>query len=246
MKKLTVIAAMALLSITTMTACGNKENKTKDNQTNITDQDSTNSNDNNTDNNVDDSNTNDNDTNADNLDDSYGGADPDLDSDYNQDKDTDDNTKDPEDNVDDNKVDDTNTDKEDNTDAENNNVSDGNANDEKNKDNQKDKDKGNNEQKELVETGKEPDFKLNKKGCFNGNYEGNDGCTYKFTKKGKLIITSDSETLKYEYTLSGDVLSMIAEDGSFGTSRQITLLEDGTYLLDDKMGTQVILTYIES
>ncbi len=34
--------------------------------------------------------------------------------------------------------------------------------------------------------------------------------------------------------------------GIFGTSRQITLLEDGTYLLDDKMGTQVILTYIES
>ena len=234
MKKLTVIAAMALLSITTMTACGNKDNQTKDNQTNITDQDSTNSNDNNTDNNVDDSNTDDNNTNTDNVDDSYGGADPDSDSNYSQD--SDDNTKDPEDNVDDI-----------NTDAENNsNVSDGNANDEKNKDNKKDNNKGNNEQKETVEAGKEPDFKLNKKGCFNGSYEGNDGCTYKFTKKGKLIITSDSETLKYEYTLSDDVLSMVAEDGSFGTSRQITLLEDGTYLLDDKMGTQVILTYIES
>ncbi len=234
MKKLTVIAAMALLSITTMTACGNK-----DNQTSITDQDSTNSNDNNTDNNVDDSNTDDNNTNADNIDDSN--------SDANQDEDMNNNTNDPEEPENNDNTDDSNIDNTDNTDAENNsNVSDGNANDEKNKDNKKDNNKGNNEQKETVEAGKEPDFKLNKKGCFNGSYEGNDGCTYKFTKKGKLIITSDSETLKYEYTLSDDVLSMVAEDGSFGTSRQITLLEDGTYLLDDKMGTQVILTYIES
>ncbi len=234
MKKLTVIAAMALLSITTMTACGNKDNQTKDNQTSITDQDSTNSNDNNTDNNVDDNN-----TNADNIDDSN--------SDANQDEDMNNNTNDPEEPENNDNTDDSNIDNTDNTDAENNsNVSDGNANDEKNKDNKKDNNKGNNEQKETVEAGKEPDFKLNKKGCFNGSYEGNDGCTYKFTKKGKLIITSDSETLKYEYTLSDDVLSMVAEDGSFGTSRQITLLEDGTYLLDDKMGTQVILTYIES
>ncbi len=234
MKKLTVIAAMALLSITTMTACGNK-----DNQTSITDQDSTNSNDNNTDNNVDDSNTDDNNTNADNIDDSN--------SDANQDEDMNNNTNDPEEPENNDNTDDSNIDNTDNTDAENNsNVSDGNANDEKNKDNKKDNNKGNNEQKETVEAGKEPDFKLNKKGCFNGSYEGNDGCTYKFTKKGKLIITSDSETLKYEYTLSDDVLSMVAEDGSFGTSRQITLLKDGTYLLDDKMGTQVILTYIES
>ncbi len=239
MKKLTVIAAMALLSITTMTACGNKDNQTKDNQTSITDQDSTNSNDNNTDNNVDDSNTDDNNTNADNIDDSN--------SDANQDEDMNNNTNDPEEPENNDNTDDSNIDNTDNTDAENNsNVSDGNANDEKNKDNKKDNNKGNNEQKETVEAGKEPDFKLNKKGCFNGSYEGNDGCTYKFTKKGKLIITSDSETLKYEYTLSDDVLSMVAEDGSFGTSRQITLLEDGTYLLDDKMGTQVILTYIES
>ncbi len=239
MKKLTVIAAMALLSITTMTACGNKDNQTKDNQTSITDQDSTNSNDNNTDNNVDDSNTDDNNTNADNIDDSN--------SDANQDGDMNNNTNDPEEPENNDNTDDSNIDNTDNTDAENNsNVSDGNANDEKNKDNKKDNNKGNNEQKETVEAGKEPDFKLNKKGCFNGSYEGNDGCTYKFTKKGKLIITSDSETLKYEYTLSDDVLSMVAEDGSFGTSRQITLLEDGTYLLDDKMGTQVILTYIES
>lgn len=232
MKKLTVIAAMALLSITTMTACGNKDNQTKDNQTSITDQDSTNSNDNNTDNNVDDSNTDDNNTNADNIDDSN--------SDANQDEDMNNNTNDPEEPENNDNTDDSNIDNTDNTDAENNsNVSDGNANDEKNKDNKKDNNKGNNEQKETVEAGKEPDFKLNKKGCFNGSYEGNDGCTYKFTKKGKLIITSDSETLKYEYTLSDDVLSMVAEDGSFGTSRQITLLEDGTYLLDDKIQTQL-------
>lgn len=96
---------------------------------------------------------------------------------------------------------------------------------------------------ELLEAGEEPDFKLNENGCFNGKYEGNDGCTYKFTKKGKLVVTSDAETMKYQYTINGDVLNMVAEDGSFGTSRQITLLEDGTYLLDDTMGNQVVLTY---
>lgn len=102
---------------------------------------------------------------------------------------------------------------------------------------------GSGQKTELLEAGEKPDFKLNENGCFNGKYEGNDGCTYKFTQKGKLVVTSDAETMKYQYTINGDVLNMVAEDGSFGTSRQITLLEDGTYLLDDTMGNQVILTY---
>jgi hypothetical protein len=101
------------------------------------------------------------------------------------------------------------------------------------------------EEEELIETGEKPDFKVNKNGCFNGTYEGNDGCLYKFTKKGILTITSDSETLEYEYSLNEDILNMVATDGSVGKVLQITLLEDGTYLLDNAMGDQVVLTYTE-
>lgn len=214
MKKFAVIAAMVLLSVATMTACGNKKDKQGDNnQTNVAD--------NQNDNQDDSQDTNDGD-NSDNTEDTNN---------------TEDNT---EPNSNDNQDNDDNTDN-DNT-GDNDNKGD-TSNDQKN-DSEKPDD--NSDQPELVETGEQPDFKLNDKGCFNGSYEGNDGCIYKFTKKGKLIITSDTETMKYEYTLNGDVLVMIAADGSFGTSRQITLLEDGTYLLDDTMGTQVILTYIES
>lgn len=110
---------------------------------------------------------------------------------------------------------------------------------------QKQETDGKKEEKELLEAGEKPDFELNEDGCFYGKYKGNDGCEYEFTEEGRLTITSDSETLAYQYTLKDDVLSMVAEDGSMGTSRQITLLEDGTYLLDDCMGTQVILTYTD-
>lgn len=204
MKKLAVIAAMAL-SLATMTACGNKADDTS----NVENQKQENQNTENNEENLDDN------TDSDDTED---GSDTDADDKDADDTDTDDKDTDDTD-TDDKDADDTDTD---DTDAD-------------------DKDGDG----ELLEAGEEPDFKLNDAGCFNGTYEGDDGCIYKFTKKGKLIITSDSETLKYEYTLNDDVLSMISEDGSFGTSRQITLLEDGTYLLDDAMGNQVILTYME-
>jgi hypothetical protein len=109
----------------------------------------------------------------------------------------------------------------------------------------KDKTSKDNEEEELIETGEEPDFKVNENGCFNGTYEGNDGCVYKFTKKGILTVTSDSETVEWEYMLNGDLLNMMLTDGSMGQVLQITLLDDGTYLLDDTLGTQVVLTYVK-
>jgi len=97
----------------------------------------------------------------------------------------------------------------------------------------------------LIELGEDPEIELNENGCFNGTYKGDDGCTYKFKKKGTLTIKSEEETLEYTYMLQDNVLYLQAADGSMGTSRYLTLLEDGTYLLDDNNGGQVILTYVK-
>lgn len=168
----------------------------------------------------------------------------------NNDNNTEDNQNIPEENQDQTDIDNTNdtnldADSKD-TDSEN-----GDANEDNNDENNADKtdktDKtDSNSQEELIETGEKPDIKVNKKGRFNGRYQGNDGCIYEFTKKGRMKITSDdSEVVEYTYQLDGDRLSMVTLDETMGIGRQITLLEDGTYLLDDTMGNQVILTYIE-
>lgn len=205
-----------IFSATAMTACGNNTND-KDNANTKVSEDQ-NTEDNNTDNNAEDN------QNA-----------PEGNTDQNDAENPDANDN-PDDNNSDSNIKDTDSENGDtNTDSENND-------DKKDQDNDK---TDSDSQAELIETGEQPDIKVNKKGRFNGRYSGNDGCIYEFTKKGRMTITSDTEVLEYIYQLDGDRLSMVTIDETLGIGRQITLLEDGTYLLDDTMGNQVILTYLE-
>ena len=81
---------------------------------------------------------------------------------------------------------------------------------------------------------------------FHGSYEGNDGCRYEFTKDGTLTVTFDGAVFEYQYTLQENMLTIMEEDGTEEGQLKVTMLENGTYLLEDNSnGTQIVLTYLQ-
>ncbi len=102
------------------------------------------------------------------------------------------------------------------------------------------------QEKQAAEKQQKTEKKTEEKGdgWFHGSYEGNDGCRYEFLENGTLKITFDGVFSEYQYTLQENILT-IMEDGTEVERMEVTLLEEGTYLLEDDKGTQIVLAYQE-